>query len=225
MDIILNNMIRQLGMGLFLAMAMLLNFNVATAASQSGFIDNMPALKDKPDVPGAKSWEKEGVKASDYSKFLIKPITLFISPGSEYKGFDADEMKAVADRLRQALADALEPDYPVVDKPGAGVMVVRVAVTDMQLKKKKKGLFSYTPIGFVAGAATSSAGDNVNLTGAGMEWELLDGASGERLAVMVDPNALQAGKADDKQDWAAIEAALKNAADRFRRRVESDRSK
>ena len=225
MHTILNNTKWHLVIGLCLVITMLLNFNVATAASQSGFIDNMPALKDKPDVPGAKSWEKEGLKASDYTRFLIKPVTLFISPQSQYKGFDADEMKAVADRLRHALIDALEPDYPVVDKPGAGVMVVRIAVTDMRLKKKKKGLFSYTPIGFVAGAATSSAGDNVNLIGAGMEWEMLDGVSGERIAVMVDPQALQAGKADDKQDWAAIETALKNAADRFRRRVESDRSK
>ena len=224
MSINYSGVMHRLG-SLLLVVATLLTFNVATAANQSGFIENMPALKDKADAPGVKSWEKEGLKASAYTRFLIQPVTLFISPQSEYKGFDADEMKAVADRLRQALAEALEPDYPVVDKPGAGVMVVRIAITNLQLKKKKKGLFSYTPIGFIAGAATSSAGDNVNLLDAGMEWEMLDGASGERIAVMVDTNVLQAGKADEKSGWDSIEAALKNAAERFRRRVESDRAK
>lgn len=210
--------------GLLLAAMMLLTCNVATAAGQSGFIENMPSLKDKVDVPGMKTWEKAGLKVSDYTKFSIQPVTLFISPQSKYKGVNADDLKAVADRLRGALVNALEPDYPVVDKPGAGVMVVRIAITDLRLKKKKRGLLGYTPIGFVAGAVTSSAGDNINLLDAGMEWELLDGASGERIAVIVDANALQAGKGEGKSDWAAIETALKNAADRFRKRVESDKA-
>lgn len=211
--------------GLLLAAMMLSTFNVATAAGQSGFIDDMPELKDKADVPGMKSWEKSGLKVSDYTRFSIQPVTLFISPQSEYKGVNADDLKAISDRLHQALVNALEPDYPVVDKPGAGVMVVRIAITDLRLKKKKRGLLGYTPVGFVAGAVTSSAGDNVNLLDAGMEWELLDGASGERIAVIVDANALQAGKGGGKSDWAAIEVALKNAADRFRKRVESDKAK
>jgi len=175
-----------------LVVAMLLNFNIATAASQSGFIENMPVLKDRAGVPGMKTWEKDGLKISAYTRFLIKPITLFISPRSEYKGFDADDMKTISDGLRKTLTTALEPDFPVVDEPGGGVMAERIAITNLQLKKKEKGLFSYTPIGFVAGAATSSAGDNVSLLAATLEWELLDGVSGERLVVLVDRNVLQA---------------------------------
>jgi len=208
-----------------LVVTMLLSFNVATAASQSNFIENMPVLKDRLGVPGIKSWEKDGLKISEYTRFLIKPITLFISPQSEYKGFDADDMKTISDGLRKTLTQALGPDFPVVDEPGAGVMVVRIAITNLQLKKKKKGLFSYTPVGFVAGAATSSAGDNVNLLTATLEWELLDGVSGERRVVIVDTNVLQAGKADGQSDWKAIKKALTDAVDRFRARLESDRNK
>ncbi len=204
-----------------LVVAMLLSFNVATAATQSGFIENMPVLKDKADLPGVKTWEKEGFNASAYTRFMIQPVTLFISPRSEYKGFDADEMKAISDGLRQTLTRAMEPEFPVVDESGAGVMVVRIAITNLQLKKKKKGLFSYTPIGFVADAATSSAGDHVNLLAATMEWELLDGVSGERLVVIVDTNVLQAGKDDGQSDWKAIKKALKDAVGRFRLRLES----
>jgi hypothetical protein len=203
---------------LLVAAVMLLTTNLATAAEQSAFIEDMPTLEAQSD--GIMRWQKEGLKASDYTKLLIQPISLFIHPESEYKGFDADEMKAVADRLRHALVDALEPDFPVVSKAGAGVMVVRIAITDLRLKKKKRGLLGYTPIGFVAGAVTSSAGDNVNLVDAGLEWEFLDGSSGERIGVAVDKKALESGKGD----WNSIEAALKKAAERFRKRVESEQA-
>jgi hypothetical protein len=210
---------------LLLVAPLLLTVNTVLADGHSAFIDNMPALKDKADVPGMQTWEKDGLKASDYTRVVIHPITLFISSKSDYQGIEADEMKAISDRLRKALVDALEPDFPVVDNAGPGVMVVRIAVTNLRLKKKKRGVLGYTPIGFVAGEVTKSAGDKFILSDAGMQWEVLDGASGERIAVAVDINAMQAGKSEGEENWKAIEVALENAAERFRKRVEKDRAR
>lgn len=211
---------------LLLAFIMLTTYNITASAGSSDFINDMPQLTYKPDVPGVKTWEKSGLKVSKYTKFSIQPITLFISPRSEYKGINADDMKVISDRLRQALIDALEPDFPVLDRGlGADVMAVRIAVTNLSLKKKKRGLLGYTPIGFVAGSVTKSAGDNVELLDAGLEWELLDGETGERIAVVIERKALQAGQGEGQSNWDAIEFALKAAADRFRDRVERDRAK
>ena len=39
--------------------------------------------------------------------------------------------------------------YEVVDEPGPGVAYIRVALTDLYLKKEKRGVWAYTPAGAV----------------------------------------------------------------------------
>jgi len=45
----------------------------------------------------------------------------------------------------------------VVHEPGPGIMYVRFAVTNLYLKKKKRGLLSYTPMGFVVHSTMQAA--------------------------------------------------------------------
>jgi hypothetical protein len=152
-------------------------------AADSGFIENMPKLSPDPDRAGVMIWEKPGLNRAAYTRVILEPITIFISPKSEYKGLKPDELKKMADIFREDVTRTLQPDIQVVDKGGPGVLYVRAALTDVKVAKKGRGLFGHTQIGF---AVTEASGTTILLKDAVLEIEALDSANNERLFVLVD---------------------------------------
>lgn len=204
----------------FLPMAWVLTLAMQPALAGSvPFIDNMPQLNKDPDRVGAMIWQKPGVDRAAYTRVMIEPITIFISPDSEYQGLSADELKAVSDQFANAITQTLEPAIPIVSKSGPGVMVLRAALTNVKIAKKKRGLLGYTPIGFVAGAAKEAvAGPSVTLKDASLEIEMLDSVSGERLGVLVD--TAPKGTTQDTS-WEAISKTFTFYAERFKSRMQA----
>ena len=148
-------------------------------------------------------------KMANYSAVMIDQPEIFIAPNSKYKGMKPDDMKQLADAFRSAMAASLSTTYMIVDQPGPNVLYMRFAISNVQLKKKKKGLFSYTPIGLVAGAAksamTSDFTKKIDLKGVTVEVEILDSVSEEQLAALLE---MRSGKKDDPASWAELEALI-----------------
>lgn len=203
---------------LLLAIVLLLPLPQVLAAD-SEFIENMPELATDPDQPGAMTWLKDGVDRSAYTRVMIEPITIFISPNSKYKGLDADELKALTDGFVLTLTQTLEPEIPVVSQPGPGVLYVRVALTNVNLANKKRGLLGYTPVGLVVTTAANAAGARISLKDAVLEIETLDSVSGERLGVLVDKVPTTADEED--LSWDSITRTLGFYAERFKARMHS----
>lgn len=190
---------------------------MAAEPQYSGFIENYPDLKPDPQNPGAMLWENPGLDRSAYRAVMIETIDIFIHPQSEYKGIDANDMKAISDTLYKELVDVLEPEIPVVSKPGPGVIVLRLAITNVYLKKKKRGLLGWTPVGLIVTGMQNLAGKRVSLVDATLEAESFDGQSEERLAVVVDTQADLPGKEGEKPSWDQIAKTLRSYAERFSR--------
>ena len=77
-------------------------------------------------------------------------------------------------------------------------MLLRVAASNLYLKKAKHGFLSYTPIRAVAHAAKQAATDDIakiSLVEVTIEGEILDSVSGERIAAFVT----QRGQRKDKK--------------------------
>ena len=108
----------------------------ANTAGYSGFIDSYPDLKPDPDRSGGQIYRKPGVNLGDYDKIMIVPIEILLAADSKYKGFSPDDLKTLTDELYRVLLNNLEPDYPVVSRPGKGVLVVRLAITNVYAEKK-----------------------------------------------------------------------------------------
>lgn len=188
-------------------------------ASGSEFIEDMPQLTQDPDRPGAMIWEKPGFDRAAYTRVMLEPITIFISPESEYKGMNADEMKTLSDEFVQVVTKTLEPEIPVVNQGGAGVMYIRAALTNVKVAKKKRGLLGYTPVGFVVTSVAHSGVGGISLKDAQLEVELFDPVSGERLGVLVDKAPRTA---DDKEmSWEAVDKTLTYYATRFKARMQA----
>ncbi len=186
------------------------------------FITDLPELKADPDRPGAFGWISPEYRREDYGKVLFAPLTLYISPQSPEHGLDADAIKALADQFRETLTSELEPEIPVVGKPGKDVLLVRGAISNVHLVKKSRGLFSYTPIGLIAHAAQSES-SKFSIRQAAIEVELIDSTTGKRLGVLIDRTP---GQADDKaMSWKEIGETLQFYAARFKQRLMASRAR
>jgi len=209
---------------------------------KSGFISGSPAMTPMPEMTGVWYWNEPGVKFQNYNKLLLDNVEIFIAPDSKYKGYDADQMKVLADTMRAVMIHAMEPDFPVVTRPGPGVLVARLAITNVYLGKPPFRLRNYTPIGIVVGGVKTLAGvpKNFSIKNASVEAELFDGQSGKRVGVRIDTRPIRSldedpqttEELDDFEDplddpkelsWDSIEESLQVYGQRFRKRVEQSR--
>ena len=188
-------------------------------AGGSGFIEDGVPLTEDPDRAGTLIWQKPGLNLAGYSGVMIEPITVFISPDSEYKGLKADDLKALADGFHEAISGELEPEFPVVTQGGPGVLYIRAALTRVKLVKKKRSLLGYTPIGLVVTAAETAAGENISVREALLEVEMLDSVSGERLGVLIDPAPDIETK--DEHSWEAVTKTFDYYAKRLKARIQA----
>ncbi len=162
--------------------------------------------------PGA---EARGTKIN--SVMLDEP-EVFISAESPYKGAKPEDIAAISGLIRETFAAALkERGYAIVDKPGENVVYIQLAVTNLQIAKKKRGLLAYTPVGFVVSAGVSAMKDflgKYDLLDLSLQGEVQDSTNGEVLAAAV----LQRGKGagtDKRLDFDVLVSAVDLYADRF----------
>jgi hypothetical protein len=186
---------------------------------QSGFLESYPVFEADKDRKGALIYKKPGVALEKYTKIFLDPAEIWIAADSKYKGIKPDELKTLADTFRAALVSALEPAYPVVSNVGPDVLRIRLAITNVKMKKKKKSLLSFTPIGLAVTGIQAASGANIILSDATIEMELLDPQSNERLGVLIDrasDSVGKKGKKKKKTSWGDVEKTLKFYAERFR---------
>ena len=134
-------------------------------------------------------------RVADYNGVMVDQPEVLISAESKYKGGKPDDLAAIAELMREAVSKELKTGgYAVVDEPAPGIIYVRMALTDLELKKKKRGLLSFTPVGAIAHAAKDSGKammQKVDMTHVTVQAEFSDSVSGELLGALV---AVREGK-------------------------------
>lgn len=153
----------------------------------SGFMDNYDDLKR---VDGFSDfvwgYTKRPLILKDYNAAVIDPILVYLRPDTAGVGLDPEKLAELTTFFRTSVMEQLEKlrDFEVVDKPGPGVMRVRIAITDLNVSRGGVNVGTK-----VAAMATVGAGflvPAVDVGGATMECEILDSESGERLVAIVD---------------------------------------
>ena len=161
-----------------------------------------------------------GARISGYTGVALDQPEILISPNSPYKGGKPEDMAQIAEHMRAALTEQLtKGGYKVVDERGPGIIYVRLALTDLELKKKKRGLMSYTPVGAVVKAGTDAIKetlDKVDITGMTLQAELVDGASGDLLAALVVERGTPAGGKEARIDFDELSALVGEYGARIR---------
>ena len=162
-----------------------------TRMTHSGFLSDYARLTPAPGAEGAECWRDPKLDAKKYDKVLISRIVVsLVAPKdpSEPQTIDPSDLKTLTDYFHASLVKALKPQMQVVDKAGPGVVVIRVALTDLVPTTVTDSLAgTLIPYGFVAeagsGVATGRpAGSTPYLGETGMEMQFRDGANGQVIA-------------------------------------------
>ena len=195
--------------------------------ADSGFLTDYSQLKPVAGTPTIQMYTAPGflTDLKNYTAVMIDQPEFIIADDSKYKGFKPDDAKAVADAFRKALTEAASKKMTVVEKPGPGVLYIRIAASNVHLKKKSRGLLGYTPVGFVVTTAVTSGQameQKVVLQDMNLEMEIQDSQSQAVLVAIVDK--IDTGKKAKASDsWAQEQSVRTYWANRFNCRLENSR--
>lgn len=159
--------------------------------TRSGFLSDYARLKPTKWGEGIQCWSEPNLNASNYDKVLVSRIVVSIAPSKEKDKevtVDPSDLKALTDYFHAALIKSLKPQMQIVDKAGPGVVVMRIALTDLvptQVQDSIAG--TLIPYAFVVEASSGSAtgrpaGSTPYMGETGMEMQFRDGVTGAVLA-------------------------------------------
>jgi len=162
-------------------------------------------------------------RMADYNAIFVDQPEIFVAADSKYKGAKGDQLKALADVARLATMERLEANgYTIATEPGANSLYFRWALTDLYLQKKKRGILSYTPVGFVvhatAQAAVRDLWKKIDIAELKLEVEFSDFVTGEILGAAVSRrHGLRKAKGQKAEivSWQHLDALFKTVGERF----------
>jgi hypothetical protein len=158
--------------------------------------DEISNLKPHAQVAGTSHYVMPGGDPSKYDKLIVGSVTFYFAEDSKAKDIDADEAKHISDAMKAAMVGASLDKAEVVISPGPGTAILNVAITEIDMQNKKRGLLGYTPVGLVVTTAGNLSGLRMKLKDARIEGELVDSESGNTVSVFrID----EIGNWDDKK--------------------------
>jgi len=217
-------------LSLFATCVIVIGFAVRAQESRpvSGFLGDYSGL-----VPDAKNgdllvYEKDANVLKKYNKFIFDPITIYLLPEARDRGLDPDDLERLAKYFHDAVTDELAKSgrYQIVTEPGPDVLQLNVAITNVEPTGGKKNAA-------VKGAVTAATVTTVPGVGlavprlsvgkVGIEGEILDSASGERLVAFITGKGGRRWFAglNTVKKWGDIEAAFRSWAKEFRVRLDA----
>lgn len=191
----------------------------------SGFLGDTSQLQKGVKDRAVYSYINPAADWSKYTKVMIQPIELWAAtdPDSKLGGLSDDNKQKLVDLLHTALNDKLiAAGYTVVSQPGPDVLVVHAAITDMKKSKPVIGFVSsvYLPLKVISLGKQVITGTAIGVGGISVEAELLDGATHQRLAAVVDRRAgTSALRSKFANTWGDIERCDDWWADRLVERL------
>lgn len=222
-----NNPYRKSGIALLCCMLPMLA-SAANGNFDRSFLSDYTKLQPRVSEKGAEYvYNAPGAleKLAKYNGVMVDQPEILISPESDYRGAKPEDLAAIAALMREGLSARLSAGgYNVVQAPGPGVIYLRLALTDLQLKKKKRGVLGYTPIGFVvkAGAdALKDMMDKYDIMNMTIQGELTDSQSNEVLAAVVAERG--GGEKPVRMDFDQLDAQMKDFGSRLRCRLDNAR--
>jgi hypothetical protein len=187
--------------------------------TKSGFLSDYARLKPNPAVDGIECWRDTSVDARQFHKVMVSNIMVSIASSSKDETpapIDPSDLKVLTDYFHGSLSGALQQQMQLADKAGPGVVVIRIALTDLiPTSVLRSSAGTLTPYGFVveAGSGVASgrpAGSTPYLGETGVEMQFLDGGTAKVIAecrdtqigrkYAADVNASSVGAA---QTWAS----------------------
>lgn len=160
---------------LWMIFFIILGSGCAKTPPRAGFLQDYSALRQDPGDESLFWYEIPDVDWKMYSKLMIDPVVVYFHPEAENRQIDPEVLSEITDYFRNAVIEAVQDAYPVVDKPGPGVLKIRAAITD---------IIPANPL--INATMIVAVGLPVDMGGASMEAEFLDAETHKPLGAVVD---------------------------------------
>lgn len=171
-------------------------------------------------------WKNKDVLKSS-SKFILDPVTVYLLPEAQQRGIDPEQLAQLAQYFTRAIKEELTKSgrYELMTKTGPGVMVLRIAITNVEPGGSKenaalKGAEVAASTAVAPGA--SMLAPRLSVGKVSIEGEMVDSVSGEvEVAFMSSKSGrrfFSGLKAYEK--WGDIDAAFRSWAKNFRERLD-----
>lgn len=214
--------------GMLLPLIALVSPTGVAQENETGFLRDYSKLQAAPDNPFEELYIAPDAmsRAAQYTAVMIDQPEIFVHPNSKYQGMKPDDMKAIADSLRAAVANELQGAYRVVDQSGPSVLYVRLAIGDVMLQKKKRPILAYTPIGAIVHAGKNLAKDvtdKIDLNDLKIEGEVLDSVSLEQLGAMTSSRGSLSVDTAKPVSWDRLHELFATVGKRLRCRLDNSK--
>lgn len=113
-------------------------------------------LKPNTGPAGGYFWMAPNANIRQYDKVLLARIMVTLDHKAERSTIDPVTQAKLVDDFRAAIIKALAPKYPVVSRPGPGVLVTRITLVDLVPVNVKEDI-AYQAVPFGAGVAAELA--------------------------------------------------------------------
>jgi hypothetical protein len=197
------------------------------ASQQSGFLASYGRLQPDPRNPDLLIYMRNPNDLKTSTKFIIEPVVVYLLPEAEARAIDPADLAQLAQTFTQAIKDELTAsgEYEVVTDPGPGVLVLRVALTNVEPTGGKKNAAlkgATTTASLTVAPGASLVVPRLSVGKVAIEGEILDSTSAQ---VQVSFMTSKAGRRyfsglKQYQTWGDINAAFKSWAKGFRNRLD-----
>lgn len=212
----------------------------AGPAAYAAYLTYPDRLQPVPGDDGAYRWIDPKANLAQYNQILLEPIRVQLAGDADYQAINPAELKTLTDYFQQSIVKALGNAYPVVAKPGPGVLRVKIVITNLVPTKPEMSVvtlvvpFAAVP-DMASGVATGGpAGSAPYLGRTGIAAQFIDGKTGLVIAEYADTeigrkyvvdtskgvgNAIDTGVSDYMKaysTWAYAQKAFDGWAQQFR---------
>jgi uncharacterized protein DUF3313 len=217
-----------LGVSLLLSIGCSSTFQTRDVTT-SGFLGDYSQLKEGSGDEAHLLYIDPQTDFAAYNKILMDPVKIYSNVNSKLEELSKEDKQRIVDYLRATIFEKLKSDYTFVKEQGAGVMRLRVSITEAEGSQViLDTVSSIIPIGMALGLIKKVAtGTNLSVGEAGVEMELQDSQTGKRLAAAVDKRAGRkyTGKFDKFDKYHTVEDAFDHWAERLQKRLADLRQK
>ncbi|HRY14283.1 MAG TPA: DUF3313 domain-containing protein [Candidatus Competibacteraceae bacterium] len=208
------------------------------------FLTHPDRLQPVPGDSGAYRWSESNAKLARYNQVLLENIRVHLASDANDQTIDPTELKALTDYFYQSIVKALGDAYPVVTKPGRGVLRARITIVDLVPTQTEMSVVTLVvPYATVADMASGAAaggpvGSSPYLGRTGIAAQFIDSETGQVVAEYADTDvgrkyvlntsegvggAITTGVSDYMKaysTWAYAQQAFDGWAQQFRARLD-----
>jgi hypothetical protein len=160
----------------------------ADPRTTSGFLDNYSRLRKGGSEQPTLVYRNPDAHWMRYDRVLFEPVTIWRSGKGSLGDIAEEDLQRLAAEFQAAVRARLGESYRLVDKPAAGVLRVRLGITDASRSDPVLDVFTFDvpPAHSIGGEQRLSAGLQALTAAAAIEGALTDSVTGELLAACVD---------------------------------------